>query len=264
MKRFIVINFFAWSLQAYGADAATLESMNLVPAPDVTPASLSLSAKPGYPPAALLARQEGKVIVVFMVDMAGFAREVKVLASPSPELGENTKAIIETWHFQPAEHPVHCARAIQPARVTVSYDLAADPDPVKVESLELFEAYYNLGTFPGSQLPAGLGATPSTEWHAEGNQLPNVLKLVAIKQVTPKWPEKALREKIEGEVLLQMRISAEGVVDAVRVIQSEPPGLFDESALSAVREWRFKPALVNGNAISRTACFPLAFRLGAG
>ena len=54
----------------------------------------------------------------------------------------------------------------------------------------------------------------------------------------------------EGTVTVQYDVTAQGQVTNVRVIASEPPGLFDDAALDAVRSWVFRPQIRSGRAES--------------
>jgi TonB family protein len=66
----------------------------------------------------------------------------------------------------------------------------------------------------------------------------------AKKSVKAAYPEEARAARIQGEVLLETIIDAEGKVAAVRVTRSVP-GL-DEAAVDAAWRWEFTPALLNG------------------
>ena len=57
----------------------------------------------------------------------------------------------------------------------------------------------------------------------------------------PRYPRDAARAFINGRVLVEARLTAEGTIVAPVVIASEPRGIFDDAALSAVRQWRYCP-----------------------
>ncbi len=63
-----------------------------------------------------------------------------------------------------------------------------------------------------------------------------------ISRVAPKFPEAALRRRLEGEVEVMALVAADGSVEQVDVLRSEPPGVFDREAVLAVRRWRYAPA----------------------
>jgi protein TonB len=81
-------------------------------------------------------------------------------------------------------------------------------------------------------------------------------------QVKPRYPESARRRGIEGTVLLKMRITAQGRVENVQVVRSAGYPDLDESAMEAVRRWRFEPARRNGAAVAEDAVLlPVVFQL---
>ena len=80
-----------------------------------------------------------------------------------------------------------------------------------------------------------------------------------IKVTRPEYPAEALEKGIEGVVVVQITIDAEGRVVDPTVAESVE-GL-DEAALACVREWRFEPAKKDGEAVPATARAPIAFKL---
>jgi len=81
------------------------------------------------------------------------------------------------------------------------------------------------------------------------------------KRVDPAYPFEAKRRRQEGDVLLQFIVTKEGKVAMPRVLRSVPTGLFDESALRAIRKWRFRPATKAGKAVDVSIIAPLRFEL---
>lgn len=82
-----------------------------------------------------------------------------------------------------------------------------------------------------------------------------------IQQTTPRFPSDLRRKGIEGYVLLSVHINAEGGVEAARVLESKPPGAFDEPALEAIRSWRFHPGGYRGERVATWVEQRIAFRL---
>lgn len=64
----------------------------------------------------------------------------------------------------------------------------------------------------------------------------------------PRYSEMARRARIQGTVILEAVIDQQGRVTDLRVLKGLPMGL-DQSALDAVREWRFKPATLEGRPV---------------
>jgi len=69
---------------------------------------------------------------------------------------------------------------------------------------------------------------------------------VVIRMVPPKFPLSAARRGLQGWVNIQFTVKTDGSVGNVHVVRSDPPRVFDRAAIIAVRQWRFKPAVING------------------
>ncbi len=72
-----------------------------------------------------------------------------------------------------------------------------------------------------------------------------------IKAVAPEYPQSAARKGTEGWVMLEFTITTEGNTQNVRVVESEPVGTFDKSALKSVKKWKFAPKLTDGVPVER-------------
>ena len=74
---------------------------------------------------------------------------------------------------------------------------------------------------------------------------------LAIVRILPRYPSHALSRGIEGWVLLEFTISELGLAINPVVVDSEPRGVFDRSAISAVRKWKYRPKMEDGKAVKR-------------
>jgi protein TonB len=70
---------------------------------------------------------------------------------------------------------------------------------------------------------------------------------VKIVDVAPQYPPLAQAAHVEGVVILEAVIDADGAVTSVKVLRSIP--LLDEAAAKAVRGWRFTAARLNGQPV---------------
>jgi periplasmic protein TonB len=80
-----------------------------------------------------------------------------------------------------------------------------------------------------------------------------------IVDVAPKYPALARESRVEGIVILDVIIDETGVVTSTRVLKSV--ALLDQSAIEAVRQWKFTPARLNGEAIPIVMTVTVSFRL---
>ncbi len=75
---------------------------------------------------------------------------------------------------------------------------------------------------------------------------PVVREAKLLRRVDPEYPSAARRDGVTGSVDLDVTVTDKGVVRAVSVVRGDPPGLFDKSAIAAVRKWKYDPRYVNG------------------
>ncbi|MCE2460203.1 MAG: energy transducer TonB [Pseudomonadales bacterium] len=77
------------------------------------------------------------------------------------------------------------------------------------------------------------------------------------------YPAAARASGVEGRVVVRYDVTVAGTVANAIVVESEPPGVFDDAALNAVRSWRFRPMVEGGEAVPAPArVSELVFRLG--
>jgi periplasmic protein TonB len=79
-------------------------------------------------------------------------------------------------------------------------------------------------------------------------------------KVVPTYPPLAKAARIQGQVLLQALISKQGTIENLRVI-SGPPMLV-RPAVDAVRQWRYRPYILNNEPIEVETQITVNFSLG--
>lgn len=82
-----------------------------------------------------------------------------------------------------------------------------------------------------------------------------------VKRVNPNYPAQALRARTEGWVELSFTITANGDVEGVEVVNSEPRRIFDRDAIRALSQWKFSPRVENGKPVAAKARQRLTFSL---
>jgi len=82
-----------------------------------------------------------------------------------------------------------------------------------------------------------------------------------VGRVTPTYPEEARKARVDGVVLVEATVGADGAVTEVTPVRSEPMGL-TEAALAAVKQWRYEPARdAAGTAVPVTMTVTISFLL---
>ncbi len=89
-------------------------------------------------------------------------------------------------------------------------------------------------------------------------------EVIPVVQVAPVYPRNAKQAKIEGYVTLSINIRPDGSVSRAKVIESKPRRLFDDSAKQAILRWKFRPKIVDGQAVGQDATQTIEFTLSAG
>lgn len=77
----------------------------------------------------------------------------------------------------------------------------------------------------------------------------------------PAYPRQARQQRMQGRVLLAVRVSAEGLALSVTLKSSSGFDLLDQAAAEAVRNWRFVPALRGGSPVEGLVEVPIRFVL---
>jgi protein TonB len=79
-----------------------------------------------------------------------------------------------------------------------------------------------------------------------------------IRHADPVFPELAKRARVSGVVVLDCVIDREGRVSRIEVVSGNP--LLDEAAVTAVRQWAYRPTLLNGVPVEVVMTVTVRFR----
>jgi len=80
-----------------------------------------------------------------------------------------------------------------------------------------------------------------------------------LQKVLPNYPEKAVRARLQGPVVLQAFIARDGTIQDLKLIRGS--FLLGQAAYRAVRQWRYQPYLINGRAVEAQTLVTVDFRL---
>ena len=73
------------------------------------------------------------------------------------------------------------------------------------------------------------------------------------RYVPPEYPQSAREHGIAGWVDVQFMVQADGALNEITVVAAQPAGVFEQSALDAVRHWRYQPPLKDGAPVAQRA-----------
>ncbi len=83
----------------------------------------------------------------------------------------------------------------------------------------------------------------------------------ARSRVQPEYPDRARERGVQGYVTLKLKVSASGDVQAVRVVEASPQGVFENSAIASVKQWQFEPGMYQGAPVETWVNQTLRFQL---
>ena len=133
-----------------------------------------------------------------------------------------------------------------------------------------------IGVIGSTGTSSGRGSVIQSILSAAVNVLPPPVRPVAVRpiltsqlmegfllhKVQPQYPPLARQARIQGAVVLQAVISRDGTIERLQVFSGHP--MLIPSALAAVRLWRYRPYLLNGEPVEVETQVTVNFVLGGG
>jgi protein TonB len=105
------------------------------------------------------------------------------------------------------------------------------------------------------QRPVVVVQQPQTHVHVSQGVMSGLL----LDRVLPVYPAIAKAVRAEGTVVLQATISKSGTIENLRVVSGQ--ALLQQAAIDAVRQWRYRPYLLNGAPVAVETTVNVVFRL---
>lgn len=197
-------------------------------------------------PAKPAKKAELVIMEVSLVSMMAQKAEVTPPAPPKPEPPKP-----EPPKKKPIKPPIKKKAPVIPPKVTLP-KLADLPKPV-VEERQAVSA---------PVAPVSVPQVVSRPAPAVVSSEPKISSgIVPLERIPPKYPQRAANRHIEGWVKIEFTISTSGNVKDAAVVEAEPADMFDEAALDAIEQWKFKEKIVNGVAVEQRAVQTLQFKL---
>jgi len=237
MKRSLIIAIALWSLAGIGRARAQETKPPADSIPSKTTPEATKRVQPDYPEAARGDSIEGTVWLKVYVDEAGRVIQASVQKSDNPAFNEPAIAAARQWTFKPV------MQEGKPVGLWVSI-----PYKFKLRKKENVQSAPVSGTIGVKQEP------PAEDLKVDKDP-------EAIKRVNPKYPEKAFQDGIEGIVWTKMWIDTSGNVVEAKVSKTDND-VFNEAAIDAGKQWKFKPALLNGKPVAVWITVPFRFAIG--
>jgi TonB family protein len=114
-------------------------------------------------------------------------------------------------------------------------------------------------TLPGSTGAAAAGRPGAAGATGAASAFVGASELNRTRYTQPAYPTSARERGIEGWVDLQFLVRKDGSLGDLTVVGAEPVGVFEQSALDAVRRWRYQPIMRDGQPSEQRARIRLRF-----
>ena len=163
------------------------------------------------------------MLLLYMMNLLIDSEEVTVTQVPAAP-------IVKFVRLQDTEEPLPSRTRERPPEPQV------EPEKPEVRFTQPGNSEYGTDLSPpkpDTQVTVGLG---------EGGAMP----LVA---VSADYPIRALERGVEGYVVVTFDITSTGQVVNASVVERQPSGIFDRSALQAIAKFRYKPKVVDGQPV---------------
>jgi protein TonB len=120
----------------------------------------------------------------------------------------------------------------------------------------------SMGGVMGSILSATPVAVPKIATPTRVRVSLGVSQGLLIRKVPPAYPPLARQARIQGVVVLQAQISKEGNIQNLQLISGHP--MLAPAAIEAVKQWKYKPYLLNGEPVEVDTQVQVNFTLAGG
>ena len=126
------------------------------------------------------------------------------------------------------------------------------------------------GGVPGGQMGGVIGgiisstptAVPKVATPQRVRVSQGVTQGLLIHKVQPNYPPLARQARIQGSVVLQAVISKDGAIENLRLMSGHP--MLAPAAIDAVKQWRYKPYILNGEPVEVETQITVNFTLAGG
>jgi periplasmic protein TonB len=186
---------------------------------------------------------------------------------PAPAAAKVTKAAVTTASTAPVVkvNKTQLDDLRTPTKIPNKVDMRAEAAPTEAPSMGGI-----MGGVPGG-VQGGTAGGVIGGIMAGSTNLPAKPKLVRVSQgvstgllvhkVTPEYPSIAKQAHVQGSVILRAVIGKDGKVENVQPESGSP--LLASAAVSAVKQWKYKPYVLNGSPVEVETTVTVNFRLAA-
>ena len=185
----------------------------------------------------------GVIPVATSVPLFAPLAPVRVEAATRPSSGGGGPGRSDTVYTPAAGHTIH---------IPIPGD---DPRTDDVDPTKIGTGSGPVG--PSLNIPNAVPIKPVPAEH-KPKPVSVLSEAVLVKRVVPAYPPIAIRTAVQGDVKLVARIGRDGKLENLTLISGHP--LLVEAALNAVKQWEYRPYVLNGETVEVETYITVSFR----
>jgi protein TonB len=183
-----------------------------------------------------------------------------LVEAPAPPPAEEPKPVVQQAHPTASTSEIYENRILAPRQIPRGVWISPTMEP------PLPPGTIGLG---GPVAAPGTGCDPFNCGHgtqpvvqrapATQHISKGVMEGMLLNKVLPVYPPLALAMRVGGRVELQATISRSGTIENLRVTSG--PAVLQQAAIDAVKQWRYRPYLLNGDPVEVETTIEVNFAL---
>ena len=217
--------------------------------PDSTNLEPDKSPKAAFPSHLPDEKSQGRVLVNAHIGIDGLVSSAEATDSTDSPFTASAVDAIKNWTFKPYirnGEPVNVAVKFPVIFINHNVIMPTHPDDTPNAPAENSTAY----TASGKPIPARVWLVPTGS------------RMQLLNRVNPQYPPLARNDRVQGTVLLHAVIGKDGTIQSLSVISG--PDKLQAAAFTAVRQWAYKPYLIEGQLVEVETVIQVNFTLSGG
>ena len=186
-----------------------------------------------------------------------------LLVAPPPQPPPPPPPAPEVVHVVHVQSEMMNNQLIAPTKIPKDIKNVAEKEAPPSQSFGV-AGMEGLGGSAGGVMGGIFSGTPAPKVKADAPKKVNISGGVAagmlLQKTIPLYPPIAKAARVSGTVVLQATISKSGTIENLRVISG--PAMLQQSALDAVKSWRYRPYLLNNEPVEVETTVNVVFSLG--
>jgi protein TonB len=192
------------------------------------------------------------------------AMQMALVAPPPPPPPPPPPAPPEAVHVVRVQSEMMNNQLTAPTRIPHDIKMVTTREAPPTQSFGVAGMEGLGGGSNGGVMGAVFGDANKTKVKAEAPKKVNISAGVAqgmiLQKTQPIYPPIAKAARVSGTVILQATISKSGTIEGLHVVSG--PAMLQQAALDAVKSWRYRPYLLNGEPVEVETTVNVIFTLG--